>query len=297
MNTRNTLLPSVRSAAAVVAMLASMLAVGPSHAAVIYSNLDVNGQIGMASRPDNGGVTEVEAADDFVLTRGATISQASFIGLIPRGVSVMSINLEIYRVFPLDSDVTRTSGAPTFSTAQVPTRVNSPSDVAFAERDSTLGQLNFSTAVLSTSFTAANSVGPDGIHPLPGSHTGGNGPITGEEVRFDVDLTVPIFLDPNHYFFIPQVELSDGTFFWLSASRPIDASGTPIAPDLQAWIRDENLDPDWLRVGTDIVGGTTPPTFNAAFALIGTPVPEPASMALLFAGGAAALAIRRRRPG
>ena len=33
------------------------------------------------------------------------------------------------------------------------------------------------------------------------------------------------------------------------------------------WIRNSNLDPDWLRVGTDIVGGTT---FNGTFSLIGS---------------------------
>jgi hypothetical protein len=37
------------------------------------------------------------------------------------------------------------------------------------------------------------------------------------------------------------------------------------------------LAPDWLRVGTDIVGAGT---FNAAFSLTGV-IPEPASLALL----------------
>lgn len=55
--------------------------------------------------------------------------------------------------------------------------------------------------------------------------------------------------------------------------------------------RDAMLDPDWLRIGTDIVGGTTPPTFNMAFTLNGT-VPEPATMALMGLGLAAAM--RRR---
>ena len=36
--------------------------------------------------------------------------------------------------------------------------------------------------------------------------------------------------------------------------------------------------PDWLRVGTDIVGGSPFPTFNAAFSLNGTVVPEPATV-------------------
>jgi hypothetical protein len=45
------------------------------------------------------------------------------------------------------------------------------------------------------------------------------------------------------------------------------------------------LDPDWLRVGTDIVGGgATAPTFNAAFSLDGTLVPEPSSILLILTG-------------
>ena len=50
--------------------------------------------------------------------------------------------------------------------------------------------------------------------------------------------------------------------------------GTPFAGDRQAWIRNMNLAPDWLRIGTDIVGGTTPPTFNMTFSLTGETIPE-----------------------
>jgi hypothetical protein len=37
------------------------------------------------------------------------------------------------------------------------------------------------------------------------------------------------------------------------------------------WIRNADLDPDWLRVGTDIVDDALPPTFNGSFLLSGTP--------------------------
>jgi len=48
----------------------------------------------------------------------------------------------------------------------------------------------------------------------------------------------------------------------------------PAPKDLQAWIRNSNLAPDWLRIGTDIVGGATAPTFNMTFSLAGETVHE-----------------------
>ena len=144
---------------------------------------------------------------------------------------------------------------------------------------------------------ALNSVQPGGI-PLenipPFVPTGGDGPVTGTEVQFNVTFTNPFSLPADHYFFVPQVLVNNGgAFLWLSGTRPIVAPGTPFAPDLQSWTRDQMLDPDWLRIGTDIVGGTPAPTFNGAFTLAGT-VPEPPTL-LLVAIAAIALAGRRFR--
>jgi len=252
-------------------------------AAVIYSNLTPNSQMAIASRPGGPGTFEIEAADDFLLSSSTSVTSASFIGLMVPGASgtpsISDIQVEIYRVFPQDSNTVRTPN--------VPTRANSPSDVDFESRDSaTSGELSFSTSVLAASFTALNSIQPGGIHPSPGQTTGGNGPLTGQEVEFDINFLTPIDLAADHYFFVPQVQLTNGgQFYWLSASRPISGAGTtPFAPDLQAWTRDAGLDPDWLRVGTDIVGGSTPPTFNAAFSLNSSDVPEPSSMVLVLGG-------------
>ena len=55
------------------------------------------------------------------------------------------------------------------------------------------------------------------------------------------------------------------------------------------------LDPDWLRIGTDIVGGTTPPTFNAAFTLAGEAIPEPSTLLLIGAALVALALVRIRR--
>jgi hypothetical protein len=276
-------------------LAASSALVAPALASPFsFSTGNPDGRIATATRPGSGGSFEIESADDFVLTDLTKLQSATFTGLIPSGSSVQNVVVEIYRVFPKDSDVGRTSGAPTFSTSQVPTRANSPSDVAFDSRDSASSGLTFSTNVLAAAFAAANSVQPGGIHPIPNVNTGGNGAVSGQEVELSVSFTSPFSLPADHYFFVPQVQLSNGDFLWLSAPRPIVPPGTPFPPgvtDLQSWTRDEGIDPDWLRVGADIVGGTT---FNAAFSLAGVTIPEPAGLALVALGLAGMAAVRRK---
>src|SRR5262245_52904349 len=248
----------------------------------VFNTGTPDGRIATATRPESPGKFEIETGDDFVLTQQTLITGAAFTGLIPSGASTSNISnvvVEIYRVFPADSDVGRTSGPPTFSTPNVPTRVNSPSDVEVTDRQFSNGSLSFVPIVVQASFMANNSVQPGGIHPQPGQTTGGNGPVTGQETVISVKFTTPFDLSAGQYFFVPQVEMTtSGDFLWLSAPRPIVPPGTAFPPgftDLQSWTRDVGIEPDWLRVGTDIVGGDTPPTFNAAFVLDGVAVPAP----------------------
>jgi hypothetical protein len=279
--------------------LAGGLVAAPAGASpFFFSTGNPDGLLAALSRPGSPGVIETETADDFVLTSTTSITSATFTGLVTGTVApghVGNVGVEIYRVFPLDSDVGRTSGPPTFGTPQVPTRVNSPSDVELTDRDALSGDMTFSTSLLNPSFTAGNSV-VNGIHPLPGVFTGGDGPATGQEQGFDVTFTTPILLGPGHYFFVPVVAVSGGDFLWLSAPRPIVPPGTPFPvgnTDLQAWIRNANLDPDWLRIGTDI---THQGPFNMTFSLSGDTVPEPGVWSMMILGlGAAGAALRRRR--
>ena len=254
---------------------------------VVFNTGNPDGLIGTASRPSSSGKTEIETADDFFLNQATSITGGTFTGLLPTGASlsdITSVTIEFYRIFPLDSTVP--------PDGRVPTRDNSPSDVELNSRESGLGELTFSAKVLNSSFTAANSV-LNGIHPLPTVFTGGEGPITGQEVQFSFSITSDM-LATGHYFFVPQVELSTGDFFWLSAPRPISGSGTtPFPPgvtDLQTWTRNEALQPDWLRVGTDI---THQGPFNASFSLEGEPVPGPCTL-LLTGAGLLGLILRRK---
>ena len=233
-----------------------------------FSTGSPDGKLGTLSRPAGSQGLETETADDFVLTQPTVISSATMHGLlIPAGTPVSSltrVEVEIYHVFPLDSDTVRTPN--------VPTRTNSPSDVEIdtATRDSSQSTLSFNATQIST-FTVANTV-INGIHNAPGQLTHGEGSATGEQVGIDITFNPPLFLPAGHYFFRPEAEVSGGNFLFLSAPRPI-TSGTPFpagTTDLQAWIRNANLAPDWLRIGADIIGGVT---FNMTFSLTGNTIP------------------------
>ena len=246
-----------------------------------FSTGSPDGRIATASRPESAGRQEIESADDFILGGTTALTGASFTGLLPTGLplsNVSQVRVEIYRVFSKDSQFPPSNN--------VPTRVNSPSDVAFDDRDSASSNLTFAATSLNSSFTANNSV-LNGIHAHPTPFTGGEGAVTGNEVRFDVNFTEPFLLPADHYFFIPQVLLTNGDFLWLSAPKPNGA------PDLQSWIRNSELDPDWLRIGTDIVGAGA---FNGTFSLNGQSVPEPSAVLMLGAGltVSSVLTLRRR---
>jgi hypothetical protein len=256
-----------------------------------FSTGNPDGLMATAARAPN---SQIESADDFVTTGPTTlITSATFTGLITGGVplsNITEVNIDLYHVFPVDS------GPPS---GNVPTRVNSPSDTEFTGKNSIAGDLTFTPGIIKSSFTAANSV-LNGIFPKPGFHTGGEGPVNGQEVTFNVLFKTPFALPADHYFFVPTVAVTGGEFFWLSAPRPIVAPGTSFPAgftDLQEWVRNTALDPDWLRVGQDIVGGSPFPTFNATFTLSGSVVPEPSSVIMLSLGSVCvvgALAARKR---
>jgi hypothetical protein len=235
----------------------------------LFSTGNPDGLLGALSRPPSPGKIETETADDFILTVPTVLSQATIHGLIPSNAplsSVTGVEVEIYHIFPQDSDTGRT--------ITVPTRTNSPSDVEIgaATRDSSGGTLGFGTTLESASFTVGNTV-VNGIFPKPNQFTGGEGPATGGEVAINITFTPPIFLPAGRYFFRPEAQVTGGDFLYLSAPKPIVLPGTPFTPDLQAWIRNANLAPDWLRIGTDIITEQGTAAFNMTFSLAGDTIP------------------------
>ena len=260
----------------------------------LFTTNSPDGKIATLSRTASTGKLETETADDFVLGQSALVTNATFTGLLVGGATTANINdveIELYHVFPVDS----TDPAD----GRVLTRNNSPSDNQFAAFDSGTGELTFTTTVLSTNFTAANSV-VNGIHASPNQFTGGEGAVTGIEVQFNVTFTTPFLVGAtDHDFFRPEIDLgSSGDFLWLSAPKPVVSPGTlqfPGGPtqDLQTWIRNDGagaLAPDWERIGTDV---THQGPFNASFSLSGQAVPEPSGV-LLAATGVGLIAFIKR---
>src|SRR5262249_39202263 len=58
----------------------------------------------------------------------------------------------------------------------------------------------------------------NGIHALPSQFTGGEGAVTGQEVRINVTFNTPFVLGPDHVFFRPEVDLGNA---------PATSSGSP----------------------------------------------------------------------
>src|SRR5215475_2095972 len=224
-----------------------------------------DGLMGAASRRASPGKLETETADDFTLDQTTVIRRATIVGLVPSGTQaqdIKEVEVEVYHIFPLDSAIP--------PSGEVPWRANSPSDVEIgtATRAGNSGTLTFSTNVLNSNFSVGNTV----VNNLKVATAppGGEGSTAGEQVEITITFTSPIILPAGHYFFRPEVLLTSGDFLYLSAPKVI-----PAPKDLQAWIRNSNLAPDWLRIGTDIVGGgATAPTFNMTFSLAGETVPE-----------------------
>ncbi|HEY3623047.1 MAG TPA: PEP-CTERM sorting domain-containing protein [Roseiarcus sp.] len=252
-----------------LSLLGCLCAMPAAADAFSFSTGKPDGRIGTLSRPASAGGIQTETADDFILGHATSITKATFYGLIPTGSSVSQVEIEFYHVFPGDSNTVRTPN--------VPTRKNSPGDVEIgsATRDSAAGNLTFGSSLVSSSFNVLNTV-VNGINPFPDQFTGGEGLATGEEVLINVDFTTPVDLPADHYFFRPEALLSSGNFLFLSAAGPSLFTG-----DLQSWTRNDNLAPDWLRIGTDI---TQQGPFDAAFSLTGTVIPEPSTWAMMLLG-------------
>src|SRR5882724_8100155 len=85
-------------------------------ASFFFSTGDPDGKIATLSRPSSPGKIQTETADDFVVTQSVVISKAMFTGLLPSGTAlsaIKAVEVEIYHVFPGDSDTNRVPAVPT----------------------------------------------------------------------------------------------------------------------------------------------------------------------------------------
>ena len=95
---------------AALAFAAVMMPLPAAADPFFFSTGNPDGRIATAARPESAGKFEIESADDFGLTAQTSITGATFTGLLT-GVTpnIGQVVVEIYRVFPNNSDVGRTS--------------------------------------------------------------------------------------------------------------------------------------------------------------------------------------------
>ncbi|MGB8699427.1 MAG: hypothetical protein WCD18_08435 [Thermosynechococcaceae cyanobacterium] len=254
---------------AIVLHALTTYASGPT---TLWNTLQPNNAIAFSSQ----GQVPDEAADDFTVTnkKGVRVTDVSFLGIFTKeDAKIKDINLAFYKVFPEDSDLTRTPAT---------VRVNGPADDEFKAFSLADKQLTFKAKELQDSFRVKQTIIPSSGPNAPGFGSGkAGGPIQGELRRIDVKLAKPLWLKPGAIFLSIVVNPSSGKFFRLAGSRP------PIVPsplptdviDRQAWFRTNAgfknaLEPDWVR-GSDVLNkqdGTAEPAFNLAFKVQGIPV-------------------------
>ncbi len=169
------------------------LLVSPAFGATIYNNLTPTSAMGIATRPAvPGGPFEIEGADDFFLTAQTLINSASFVGVIvpgPNGGSstITDVVAEMYRIFPADSNTTRTPN--------VLTRANSPSDVDFASKSSDAGAVDLHFFGVESYFHNAQHC-PAGRYPsVSQSDHGGQWSI--DWCRGSNQCDIPLSLQPR----------------------------------------------------------------------------------------------------
>src|SRR4051812_12494580 len=82
-------LPGLAVSAVSIGLLTALPA---SAAPFFFSTGDPDGKIATVTRPDAGGKFEIESADDFLLPGAASITSATFTGLLTGGASIGDVD-------------------------------------------------------------------------------------------------------------------------------------------------------------------------------------------------------------
>ena len=250
-----------------------------------FSTGDPDGKIATASRPES---TENSRSSPRMISCSPTtsITSATFTGLVPGGGErPPTSSSRSIAYFPRLGCRPHQRVAAVLD-VEVPTRVNSPSDVAFLEADSATGGLVLDQGARGDLHR--KQLGETGgIYPEPESDTGGNGAVTGEEVRFDRELHRRL-APPRQPLFLRASGRAGQRQFLLAVGAEADRlAGTPFPPgftDLQSWTRDDSARSRLAAHRHGHRGRRPAPTFNAAFSLAGSAVPEPSTWAMMLLG-------------
>ena len=189
-----------------------------------FSTGDPDGLIATAARPESRPENSRSNRPMTSCSPNTTsITSATFTGLVPAGSSATGVVVEIYRVFPTDSDVGAHQRAA--NVLDGPGAHAGQFALRYRARRARHRERPISRPrSLDPSFTANNSVTagryPSQTEPTPPAATVRS---RARKCSSTVNFATPFVLPADHYFFVPQVELGrTATFFWLSAPKPVD---------------------------------------------------------------------------
>jgi hypothetical protein len=254
-------------------ILFNSVAVYAADLTTLWDTLEPNNAIAFSSQ----GQVPDEAADDFTITNpnGFRVTNISFLGFFTDDkAKIQDINLAFYKVFPENSDLTRTPAT---------VRTNGPADDEFTAVSLANKQLSFTVSDAKNGFEVKQTLLPNSGPNAPGFGSGKlGGPAKGKLRRIDVKLNTPLELKPGAIFLSIVVNPSTGQFLRLAGSRP-PTFPNPLPTgviDRQAWFRTNAgfanaLEPDWVR-GSDVANqqnGTADPAFNLTVKVQGEPIP------------------------
>src|SRR6266581_6445963 len=95
----------------VSAMITAGVLAAPAWAAPFsFTTGNPDGRLGALSQTESSGNFATETADDFFLTETTVIKGATITGLKTAPSAITNVEVEVYHVFSLDSNVGRTSG-------------------------------------------------------------------------------------------------------------------------------------------------------------------------------------------
>ena len=215
-----------------------------------FTTGNADGLLGALSRSDSPGKVETETADDFVLTQTTIISGATIVGLVNAAVAnITNVEVEVYNRFRWTRSVSSVGATCSRASTRRRTSKSMPPRAMEAWERSVLPQRQLSANFHRTEHRGKRHQ-PESEPAGPAARVATSGAEVEDHHHVhqaDPSARRSLFLSPGG--------VGGGWRFPVA----VGAAGRSWRParrsrsDLQAWIRNARLAPDWVRIGTDVI--------------------------------------------